>query len=64
MYNKESEIVPHNHFQFMDILFGFMPKMTYVNFGRNYFPPGGEQPNLGNGIQLWSGSTMAMKAGM
>ena len=63
VYRKETHDLPYNLFSCADIILGFMPKMSYVNYGRNYFPRGQNVSDLGNGIQLWSGSVMAVKPG-
>ncbi|KAL5250057.1 hypothetical protein ACHWQZ_G015956 [Mnemiopsis leidyi] len=63
VYRKETQDLPYNLFSCADIILGFMPKMSYVSYGRNYFPRGQNVSDLGNGIQLWSGSVMAVKPG-
>ena len=63
VYRNETKDLPYNMFSCADIILGFMPKMSYVSYGRNYFPRGQNVSDLGNGIQLWSGSVMAVKPG-
>ena len=63
VYKNETKDLPYNLFSCADIILGFMPKMSYVSYGRNYFPRGQTVADLGNGIQLWSGSVMAVKPG-
>lgn len=63
VYDKKTQDLPHHLFSCVDIILGYMPKLKYMHYGRNFFPKCQNTYDLGNGVQLWSGTCMSVKPG-